>query len=179
MPARGHCDRLSGSHLVFAIGVLRADRFLSAPRTAVGLGAAMVVLLLSLMARTGGMWGNFKQETPLALEPIGGRDCSAARPRRGATASPFAVVDSPREWPGFRGTARDSRQSGLRFSSDWAVRPPQLLWKIPVGPGWSSFLLSGRAVVHPEQRGAEEMVVCYSADTGAQVWNSAWGSASR
>ncbi len=163
-----------GATSLFVVGVCLADRFLSARRTAVGLGAALVVLLLALMARTEGLWGNFKQELTWRWSQSVEEKLltSAAAP---AKASAQATADeSPSEWPGFRGAARDSRQTGLKFSSDWAATPPQLLWKIPVGPGWSSFAHQGGLLFTQEQRGPQEMIVCYSAETGAQVWTSAW-----
>jgi len=160
---------------LFAIGVCLADRFLTARRTAVGLGAAFLVLGLSLMARTEGLWGNFKQElTWRWSQSVEEKLLRTARADAAPSASASAVADSPSEWPGFRGPQRDSRQTGLRFSPDWATNPPQLLWKIPVGPGWSSFAHQGGFLFTQEQRGPQEMVVCYAADTGAQVWTSSF-----
>src|SRR6185369_13727502 len=45
------------------------------------------------------------------------------------------------------------------------------LWKIQVGPAWSSFAVAGNLLFTQEQRGPMETVVCYDADTGREVWN--------
>src|SRR5207253_2767439 len=38
------------------------------------------------------------------------------------------------------------------------------------GPGWSSFAVVGNHVFTQEQRQDAEAVVCYDADTGAEIW---------
>src|SRR5207244_4892423 len=38
------------------------------------------------------------------------------------------------------------------------------------GPGWSSFAVVGNRLYTQEQRGEGEVVVCYDADSGAEVW---------
>lgn len=48
------------------------------------------------------------------------------------------------EWPEFRGSDRSGRSMAPKISTNWNNHPPKLLWKIPVGPGWSSFAVAGR-----------------------------------
>jgi outer membrane protein assembly factor BamB len=76
----------------------------------------------------------------------------------------------PGDWPGFRGPDRDGRLTGVRIATDWEKHPPRLLWKHGVGPGWSSFAVVGNWLYTQEQRGPDEMVVCYDAGTGEQRW---------
>lgn len=75
------------------------------------------------------------------------------------------------DWPAFRGARRDGRVSGVRISSDWS-NPPRELWRREIGSAWSSFILVGDYLFTQEQRGAEELVSCYEADTGAPVWHN-------
>lgn len=74
------------------------------------------------------------------------------------------------EWPGFRGGDRTSHSRGSQISTNWSSHPPRQLWKIAVGPAWSSFAVVGKALFTQEQRGPMEAVVCYNADNGAEIW---------
>jgi len=58
----------------------------------------------------------------------------------------------------------------VRIATDWQKNPPKELWRHPVGPGWSSFAVIGNRAYTQEQRGADEVVVCYDAGTGAEIW---------
>ncbi|PQO45149.1 PQQ-binding-like beta-propeller repeat protein [Blastopirellula marina] len=73
-------------------------------------------------------------------------------------------------WPGFRGPQRDGVLRGVSFATDWDVQPPKELWRHKLGPGWSSFCVIGQQIVTQEQRGDEEMVTCYDANSGQPVW---------
>jgi outer membrane protein assembly factor BamB len=93
---------------------------------------------------------------------------------KGDGATPPALANSgdltQAQWPGFRGADRSGRSHGPAISTDWAAHPPRQLWKIPVGPGWSSFAVAGKLLFTQEQRGPSEVIVCYEADNGREVW---------
>jgi outer membrane protein assembly factor BamB len=74
------------------------------------------------------------------------------------------------DWPGFRGPLRDDIVRGVRINTDWTQAAPVQLWRRPVGPGWSSFAVSGDLIFTQEQRGQDEVVACYRMSTGAPVW---------
>ena len=74
------------------------------------------------------------------------------------------------EWPGFRGRNRDSAIDGVRIDADWATSPPRQLWRRQVGPGWSSFAVSGDLLYTQEQRGESEEVAAYRVSSGRPVW---------
>ncbi len=74
------------------------------------------------------------------------------------------------EWPGFRGPNRDGVQRGTVFSKSLQAGAPKELWRIQVGPAWSSFAVAGDYLLTQEQRGEEECVVCYDSNTGREVW---------
>jgi outer membrane protein assembly factor BamB len=84
-------------------------------------------------------------------------------------ASVSAQADS-KDWPGFRGPNRDNRAAGVTFATNWADNAPQELWRQPIGIGWSSFAVIGNYFFTQEQRGENELVVCYEVATGDQVW---------
>jgi outer membrane protein assembly factor BamB len=81
-----------------------------------------------------------------------------------------ALVLQPGDWPAFRGAARDSRLTGARIRTDWNENAPKLIWKQRIGPGWSSFAVIGQHLFTQEQRGESEVVICYNADTGKELW---------
>lgn len=85
-------------------------------------------------------------------------------------ASDQVLEVSPGDWPAYRGTERDGIVRDQKIRTDWNERPPELLWKHPVGSGWSSFAIVGDCAFTQEQRGEEETLVCYDALTGKQVW---------
>lgn len=87
-----------------------------------------------------------------------------------AASAHSAWTITPADWPEFRGHGRQGIVRAGSIRRDWAAVPPKLVWKHPVGPGWSSLVIVGDFVFTQEQRGGEEVVVCYHAETGGQVW---------
>ncbi|TWT86748.1 outer membrane biogenesis protein BamB [Pseudobythopirellula maris] len=89
-----------------------------------------------------------------------------------ADVSMDSVVEAAADdWPGFRGSNRDSRLTGVTIAPEWAT-PPREVWRTPVGPSWSSVALVGDWLYTHEQRGELECVVAYDAATGAERWSA-------
>jgi outer membrane protein assembly factor BamB len=155
---------------------LAATPFLNWPVRRVGL---LVVLALGwlwlLVVRNDGTdgsmnadiqyrWGETAEDRFLA-------DAAAGKLRKEpAPAAAGSLVLQPGDWPGFRGLNRDSRLTGVRITTNWTQRPPKELWRHRVGPGWSSFAVVGNRLFTQEQRSEEEVVVCYDANSGAELW---------
>lgn len=92
-------------------------------------------------------------------------------PKPGATdAEKATVVATEGDWVGFRGPNGDSVYSGPPISEDWSTNPPKQLWKRPIGPGWSSFVVVGNHLITQEQREDKEVIAAYQVDTGEPIW---------
>lgn len=77
-------------------------------------------------------------------------------------------IDAISNWSQFRGPGRNGVSN--EDVSPWDKSPPKLLWKQPIGSGWSSFAIVGSWCFTQEQRASTECVVCYEIDSGRQVW---------
>lgn len=164
----------------FAIGAILFSRVLSFKRTLVAVLLAVCGFGFSDLLRSDGMWGEFSaldlhwrwlsshEERMLA------RREDQPEPERAELSREEADrwLANP-EWSGFRGADRTSRQHGPPISADWSNSPPRKIWKIPVGPGWSSFAVAGNLIFTQEQRGPMETTVCYAAESGKEFWTQA------
>jgi outer membrane protein assembly factor BamB len=91
-------------------------------------------------------------------------------PVSGATKAQTLTLQSG-DWPGFRGPNRDGHLTGVRIATDWQRHLPQQVWRHRIGPGWSSFAVVGTRLFTQEQRGEDELVICYDAESGAEQWS--------
>jgi len=162
----------------FGIGCVVFGKWLSFERTLVAIGMAFAAAMVSAAVRTDGVWGDFSFGLNWRWSPTS--EERAMRDIRQATKTPSlddadtqSVVEQLRtpEWPGFRGPDGASRQKGLRFSDDWSANPPKEIWRIRLGPAWSSFALAGDRIFTQEQRESDEAVVCYDARSGKPIWD--------
>ncbi|NOY40242.1 MAG: PQQ-binding-like beta-propeller repeat protein [Planctomycetes bacterium] len=164
----------------FAIGAILFSRVLSFKRTFVVVLAAVCGFGFSDLLRSEGMWSEFATlELKWRWQPSHEEQMLAQRQdrpvRQRAELSNEEAdqwLTNP-EWPGFRGADRTSRQHGPLISTDWSITPPEQIWKIAVGPGWSSFAVAGNLLFTQEQRGPLEVIVCYAAESGREVWTQA------
>ena len=74
------------------------------------------------------------------------------------------------DFPGFLGPDRNAVVEGAPLAADWSARPPEIVWRRPIGAGWSGFAIAGGLAYTQEQRGEREFVTCYDAATGKQIW---------
>ena len=164
----------------FAFAVTAALLKKSTPtlRSATAVLLALVGFAVSLLLRNDGMTGDYKFSFHSRWKQTAEDAMLVAQ--TGATPKPAAQIDrssltnalAHTEWPEFRGSDRAGRSLAPKISTNWTANPPKLLWKIPVGPGWSSFAVAGRMLFTQDQRGPKEAVSCYDADSGREIWNT-------
>ncbi len=164
----------------FAIGAILFSRSLSFKRTVAAVLLAACGFGFSDLLRSEGMWGEM-----IAIEvdwrwQLSHEDQMLAQ-RKDQPVLEHVELSAEEadqwlanpEWSGFRGPDRTSRQHGPALSADWASSPPEEIWKISVGPGWSSFAVAGNLLFTQEQRGPLEVIVCYAAESGREIWTQA------
>ncbi len=161
----------------FGLAALFCSGVLSFRRTFLTVLLAVCGFGFSTLLRADGMWGNNTMGLHWRWQESAEEHLLAFReqaPEGSAGELPpgdhAAALLSP-EWPAFRGAYRSGSQRGTRLATDWATKPPEQLWKIPVGPAWSSFVVAGDLLFTQEQRGPMESVVCYDARSGQEVWS--------
>ena len=83
------------------------------------------------------------------------------------------ATTGPWDFPQFLGPSRNLAANAAALSRDWQSTPPEMVWRQPIGAGWSSFAVVNGYAVTQEQRGDLEMVTCYDIETGELVWSFA------
>ncbi|HVF57573.1 MAG TPA: PQQ-binding-like beta-propeller repeat protein [Pyrinomonadaceae bacterium] len=92
-------------------------------------------------------------------------------PAPGANSPAVSIADAA-NWPQWRGPNRDGHAGGFQMPRAW---PKSLKeeWKVTVGVGHASPIVSeGRVYVFARQ-GEEEVLLCLDSATGKQLWRSA------
>ncbi len=103
------------------------------------------------------------EEQPLSEEP----------PSPLAGQSPRQVQEPlVREFPGFLGDGT-GRVLAPPLATDWHQHPPVEQWRTSIGAGWSAFVVSQQRAYTQEQRGEDQLVVCYHLLTGEPIWSYA------
>jgi len=141
-------------------------------KRAVGWGLLGAVALACAVFRIERVSGDLVPEIVFRWTPSRDRQL----PRGGAT--PAAGVATPwaataEDFPRFLGPAGSCGIDAAVLDPDWTARPPRLLWRRPIGAGWSGFAVCGDHAVTLEQRGDEELVSCLAVATGEPAWSVA------
>ena len=77
---------------------------------------------------------------------------------------------SQSDYPQFLGPNRDARINQPILETNWVKTPPIMLWKQPIGAGWSSYAIVDNVAITQEQRGSNELIVAYNIHSGDVVW---------
>lgn len=141
-------------------------------RTSLACALAIVALLPWEFMQFNGVTGQFGMDPHWRWE-ASSEDQAASFDQSLPADTPVGALPAtagPGDWPCFRGAHQDSVVAGLQLG-DWKT-PPKEVWRRPVGPGWSSCSIVGDHLFTQEQRGTDELVVCYHTGTGSQIWAS-------
>jgi outer membrane protein assembly factor BamB len=81
----------------------------------------------------------------------------------------------PTDWAEYRGPRRDGVVIGPELARDWKTTPPREVWpKRLIGGGHAAFVVVDKVLFTMEQRDQNEVVTCYDAATGQQIWAVAY-----
>ena len=75
------------------------------------------------------------------------------------------------DWPQFRGPGRDSKVAGFKAPKAWPAQLKQL-WKVNVGTGDATPVLSGKKLYLSTRQSTDEVVLCIDSETGKEIWKS-------
>jgi outer membrane protein assembly factor BamB len=75
------------------------------------------------------------------------------------------------DFPQFLGPNRSGQLTNVPLARDWSSQPPRELWRRPLGLGWGGFAVKEGRALTQEQRGDQELVVCYQLTTGRVLWS--------
>ncbi|MFT5107588.1 MAG: outer membrane protein assembly factor BamB [Pseudoalteromonas tetraodonis] len=127
----------------------------------VGLGAAVI----KIDGHTGGFFPQFSFRWS--------KHAAEARPDLvGKVAEEGVLIETegPEHFPRFLGPEMNNWVAGELLGDQWYASEPKQLWRKQIGEGWSSFSVAGGFAFTMEQRGEEEVTVCYELATGDAVW---------
>jgi len=74
------------------------------------------------------------------------------------------------DWPDFLGPRRNGRSPENGLATDWAARPPRVVWQCPLGESYSSPSISRGRLFHFDRHGDVHRLTCRNSETGAELW---------
>ncbi|MEM1449397.1 MAG: PQQ-binding-like beta-propeller repeat protein [Planctomycetota bacterium] len=96
-----------------------------------------------------------------------GEGAVAPAERSGASAT-------PPYWTRYRGPTADGVYDEQPLDLDWPEGGPAELWRVSVGPAYSSIVVAGGLAITMEQRRDQEFVAAFTAEGGEVAWEHAW-----
>ena len=77
----------------------------------------------------------------------------------------------PTDYPQFLGKQRSGIIDQVQLDTNWNTKPPEIVWKQPIGAGWSGFAVQGDVAVTMEQRDQEQWISAYDVTSGKLFWH--------
>ncbi|HEX6185015.1 MAG TPA: PQQ-binding-like beta-propeller repeat protein [Pyrinomonadaceae bacterium] len=111
------------------------------------------------------------QPAPASATPAPGVAEAASVAASDAGAKAGAPVAASAEWPQWRGPNRDGLAAGVAPPSAWPKELKQG-WRVTVGIGHSSPVVTGGVVYQFARQGEEEVLLALDAATGKELWRA-------
>jgi outer membrane protein assembly factor BamB len=74
------------------------------------------------------------------------------------------------DWPQWRGLNRDGKSNEKGLIKSWSEEGPSILWRIPIGDGFSSISVANGKIFAMWSEGKKEYLYCLDALTGSKIW---------
>ncbi len=152
------------------------------PRRTKILGAAMLLVLTGFYVNAGakllreGVIPGVGPPQAAAASPADWRKLEAHRAEQASESpKPHDALEG-RYWTGYRGPGSAGRYDEMAVIEEWPPDGPPLLWKQPIGEGWSSFAVADGAAFTLERRRDREVVAAYDLTDGRELWTASWQS---
>ncbi|HEX5719446.1 MAG TPA: PQQ-binding-like beta-propeller repeat protein [Thermoanaerobaculia bacterium] len=84
----------------------------------------------------------------------------------------IASVVAAADWPQFRGPNRDGISPEAAVLNSWPASGPKVLWKAPLGEGYSQVVSAKGRLYTLAQQGKEQVAVAFDGATGKQLWRT-------
>lgn len=84
----------------------------------------------------------------------------------------IAVAVAAADWPQFRGPNRDGISPEPAALKSWPASGPKVLWKAPLGEGYSQVVSVKGRLYTLAQQGAEQVAVAFDGATGKRLWRT-------
>jgi outer membrane protein assembly factor BamB len=75
-------------------------------------------------------------------------------------------------WPQWRGANRDGISKEMGLIKTWPADGPKVLWKAPIGEGYSSVAVSAGKIYTMDSKGEDEFVVAMDLASGKELWRT-------
>lgn len=79
------------------------------------------------------------------------------------------------EWPGYLGSGRDGLSAESGLLTEWPEGGPAVLWRVPLGIGFSSVAVAGGRAFTMLAEDGQEWVAAFDALSGEALWRSPVG----
>ena len=74
------------------------------------------------------------------------------------------------DWPQWRGPNRDGISEEVGILKEWHNGGPRVLWRVPLGEGFSGISVADGRVYTMFSEGDDEFIVCLDASNGSEIW---------